>query len=333
MTVESVLNSFIDNIESNYDMDMFGSTTVTTPGAEGEEPTTVTYYSGKEELEKVCEAIDAAKGSINRGFLFLFNDLEQDHGEHQNFLVINALSEIFRKTQSYSFETKQFTDKLWYAYTCGQIYASYARGADGQFLNTLYREIPINITQICTDYQELYDEFTPSTTPADPDDPQSQSLPKTVQFWQQYGDTFKEEINPFAETFNQVASDFAWFYDEIIAYKDLGTNAAKLQATGYVFTNTDDRLQVVLPSMTDVFGLCSGKFQIYDTLVEQMYGLWIQTEQHVATEYSDLKEYEIQSYELNIFSGVLLESINFYSDSERIYNEFLTFFTNYDIAD
>lgn len=331
MTVESVLNSFITSIEANYDLAMFGSTIVTTTGTDGES-NTVTYYSGKEELEAVCKEIEKAKESINTGFLFLFNDLEQPNGEHQNFLVINALSEVFRKAQSYSFQTKVFTDKLWYAYTCGQLYSSYAHGASGEFLNTLYIEIPINITQICGEYQELYDEFTPSTTPADPADPGSKPLPKTVQFWKQYGTQFTKEISPYADTFNQVASDFSWFYNEIIAYKDLGTNAAKLQAVGYVFTNTDDRTQLVNTNMTEVFSLCSGKFEIYDSLVEQLYGLWIQTKNHVATEYTDLQDYEIQGMELNIFTGALLESINFYSDSENIYHEFLTFFQNYGIA-
>lgn len=332
MTVESVMSGFVSDIEANYDLEMFGSTTVTITDDTTGESSTVTYYSGKEELEKICTAINAAKDSINTGFLYLFNDLEQDHGEHQNFLVINALSEIFRKTQSYSFETKQFTDKLWYAYTCGQIYSSYGKGASGQFLTRLYSEIPINITRICGEYQELYDEFTPSTTPEDPGDPESKPLPKTVQFWQEYGEEFGSEMEPFLDTFNALAADFNWFYGEITAYKELGTNAAKLQAVGNVFTYTDDRTQLVAPSMTEVFASCDNQFQIYDTLVEEMYDLWLRAEEHVNTEYTDLEEWEIRSTKLNVFAGVLLEHINFFSESETMYNEFLTFFSSYGIS-
>ena len=330
MTVESVLSEFKTQIESNYDLEMFGSTEVTTSTPDGGS-NTVTYYSGKEELVKVCEAIDKAKNSINTAFLYFFNDLEQPSGEHQNFLVINALSEVFRRSQSYSFETKEFTNKLWYAYTCGQLYASYSRGCTGEFLSTLYGSIPINISRLCTNYQELYDEFTPDTTAPDPEDPQSKPLPKTVQFWQQYGEEFQTEVEPYIDTFNTVVSDFGWLYNEITKYKDLGTTAAKLQAVGYVFTNTDERTQLVSSNMTDVFALCSGKFEIYDELVGNMYNLWNQSKQHVATEYPDLEEYNIASQELNVFTGVLLESINFYSDSETIYHEFLTFFSKYGI--
>ena len=336
MSVESVMEGFVSSIQANYDKEIFEVVTYDpTPsdtGQEEGEDDTITSFDAKVVVDQVCDAINAAKESISKGWLYLFNDLEHPNGEHQNFLVLNAVSEVFRKTPSYDFNNPNvFTDRLEYCYTCGQLYTSYAKGVSGEFLDILYGAVPLDITEICEEYQELYDEFVPSTTPGDSSDPASRPMPKLMQFWNRYSNQFTAEILAYVPQFQELKSDWDWFYEEVSAYKDLGVSAAQKQAVGYVFVNTDDRTEQVHPTMTDVFQLCKGNFQVYDTLVEELYGIWLQADAHAEQLYAGEDEWTRNSNKLKVFSGVLLEHIGFFDDAKAMHEEFLTFFGRYNI--
>lgn len=327
MSVDSVMTEFNNVIRKNYELEIFD---IVIPDADEETGTVPAYFDPETLIEDdICKTIDTAKNTINRAFLYFFNDLEIPNGEHQNFLVLNNISEIFRKTPSYSFTTKEFTDKLEYAYTCGQLYTSYAKGCTGDFLDVLFKHIPVNITSICTKYQQLYDEFIPE--PPDTSDPEAEVIPKITQFWNLYSDAFTEEILANKPPFEELSKDFEYLYDKITEYKELGINAAKQQAVGYVFPGDEKRLQVAYPSMDEVFSTCRNKFKLYDTLVDSVYELWLKTITHVEEEYADKQDYEKESLKLKIYSGALLEEIDFFADAQKIYQDFLTFFEQYDI--
>lgn len=328
MSVDSVINEFINEIRSNYNLSIFD---IVVP--DSNEGNVIDYFDPKTILEVVCQTLESLKSTINNAFLCLFNDLEQINGEHQNFISLNTLSEMFRNTPSYSLETKQFTDKLEYAYTCGELYSSYSKSYNGDFINTLYKNIPINITKICNKYQQLYNEFNSSTNIKYISKiiNNEESIPKITQFWNKYNEQFTEEILQNKNPFIELQSNFNEFYTKIIEYKDLGTRAAKLQATGFVFINATNREQQVLSNMNDIFKLCRNKFKNYDELVDELYELWLTTIEHVNKNYLNLSEYDIESMKQKIYSGLLLEKINFFSDSEILYNYFLTFFSQYNI--
>lgn len=325
MSVDTVIDQFLADIRKNYNLEIFDVIAPSPDETTGEVPA---YYDPKTDTELVCSNFDTARKKVNTGFLYLFNDLEHPNGEHQNFLMLNSISEIFRQTPSYSFTTKEFTDKLEYAYTCGQLYTSYSKGCTGEFIKNSYQYIPINITRICNKYQELYDAFIPDPPSSDPD---AEIIPKITQFWNKYSGAFSKEIaenNPPIET---LSSNFDWFYNKITEYKDLGTNAAKIQAVGYVFYDAKNRVQLINQNMDIIFSLCRYKFKLYDTLVDDLYELWIKTINHVESEYKDLNSYEKESMKQKIYSGQILEVINFYTNAKNIYDDFLTFFTQYSI--
>lgn len=322
MSCESILQDYIDTIRNNYTKKIF---TVVKYKPTSSSTETISSFDPKPVVETVCTGISSAKTAISTAWTYLFNDLEIPNGEHQNFLQLNALSEMFRKTPSYSFSNpKVYTDKLDYSYTCGQLYTSYAKGVDGTFLKTLYGNVPDEITAICSKYQNLYDKFVPDTS-------ETNSKPKIAQFWESYSADFIKEIKPYELTFKSLASDWNDFYNKVHEYKELGVDAAKKQAVGFVFEHSGEREEQTLPTMTDVFSSCQNKFLYYDNLVEDLYGLWVQSAAHANTIYAEESEWVIISNRLKIFSGVLLEHIGFFSAAEKIYKNLLTFFSKYNI--
>lgn len=324
MSVDSVLNGFAANIRENYSLEIFD---VIIPPPDEETGEVPPYFDPKKYTEQVCTAISEAQASINRAFLYLYNDLEIPHGEHQNFITINALSEVFRDTPSYSLSTKIFTDKLEYSYTCGQIYHSYSKGCTGDFLRTLYGYIPTSITNTCNYYQSLYDDFIPVISP----NPEEPPVPKITQFWNKYSSAFSTAILEHEPQFKSVKNNFSMFYDMITEYKNLAINASKIQAAGFVFVDAKRRTQSVLDNMDTIFKECRNKFKYYDSLVNDLYELWLVTINHVETEYSEESDYEKESLKIKIFSALLLDYVKFYDDSEKLYKNFLTFFTQYGI--
>lgn len=324
MSIDSILNTYISNIRQNYSLEIFD---IVVPPPDEETGEIPPHFDPKTSMEELCSAISLAKSIINNAFLYLFNNLEIRNGEHQNFITINALSEVFRDTQQYSLDTKIFTDSPeYYSNICGQLYFSYAKGYTGDFL-TIYNYVPINITEICNYYQLLYDEYTPDISSGSEEPP----APKITQFWNSYGTSFEHQIFSFKPIFEKLSNDFISFYNMITEYKDLAINASKAQATGFVFVDAQRRKQAVLENMDLVFKECRNKFKYYDSLVNDLYELWLTTFDHVESEYSEENEYEKESLKTKIFSALILDYVKFYENSEKLYKRFLTFFTRYGI--
>lgn len=325
-SVDLLFTKYINMIRNNYKLEIFN---IVIPDPDPETGEIPDYFDPKAFIEEnICKTIDRAKNAVNNAFLSLFNNLEAQNGEHQNFIIINAISEMIRGTPSYSFTTKEFTDKLEYAYTCGQLYASYAKGCTGEFLDTPFYNRTLGIiTTICNTWQHEYEKFLEKSSNTSV----SESIPKITQFWNKYSGVFSSEILPYKAPFEKLAISFEQMYNKIIEYKDLGINAAKYQAVGNVFPGDEKRLQVVYPSMDEVFSACRHKFKLYDTLVDSLYELWLETITHVEKEYSDTPDFEKESLKSKIYIGVLLEKTNFYNDAQKLYQYFLTFFKQYNI--
>lgn len=371
MSVTSVCNTFKKSIEDNYSLSIFGldsdistqdfmnwaTTVLTTDGRPVTKEDMIASMggtTGKPILENLISAITKANEAIDKGLLYLFNDLEHSNGEHQNFLVINSLSEIFRNSPSYSFETDSYTEKLEYAYTCGQLYSSYGKASDGTFLSNNFGYVMTDVKKICQTYESYYTGVDPSkidqsdwgsvlltnedyfinmgwkysyTSSSSSDE---EDIPPLVRFWNYYYKQFQEEIQPFIDVFNSMTTDWQWFYDEITSYKEAGTDAAKLQAVGYTFTSSDNRGELASPTMTDVFSSCETKFQAYDSQVEYFYSLWKKTLNKME-EKTDLDSWDANSEKYKMFTGAILEDTGFFAKAKNIYNEFLTFFQKYGI--
>lgn len=324
MSVTSVCNSISSSIRTVFKSEPFVSKNYTSTDTSSNTESSAT--GGRTVLEALIESITKANEAIDKGLLYLFNDLEHSNGEHQNFLVINSLSEIFRNNPSYSFETDTYTEKLEYAYTCGQLYSSYGKASDGTFITNSYGYVTTDVLKVCNTYSEYYNKFTPSISSTS----SYSGTSKIVQFWNRYYSSFSQEIQPFIDVFNSMATDWQWFYDEITTYKETGTEAAKLQAVGYTFTSSDNRSELALPTMTDVFSSCETKFQAYDSQVEYFYSLWKKTLNKME-EKTDLDSWDANSEKYKMFTGAILENIGFFTKAKNIYNEFLTFFQKYGI--
>lgn len=373
MSVTSVCNTLKKGIEDNYSLSIFGlASDISTEEFmqwafslfnAGDKPLTkedmlesMSGKTGMPILKNLISAITKANEAIDKGLLYLFNDLEHSNGEHQNFLVINSLSEMFRNTPSYSFETNTYTEKLEYAYTCGQLYSSYSKACDGTFLSNNFGYIISDVKKICQTYEKYYTGIDPdkidqglwwnailnnedyfntmgwkySYTDSSSDNDDEKTIPPLVRFWNYYYEQFQEEIQPFIDTFNSIATDWQWFYDEITSYKEMGTEMSKLQAVGHSFIFSDNRNEQVSPTMTDVFNSCETKFQLYDSQVEYFYSLWKKTLTKIE-ERTDLNEWEISAEKYKMFTGAILENTGFFTKAKNMYNEFLTFFQKYDI--
>jgi hypothetical protein len=378
MSVTSVCNTFKKSIEDNYSLNIFADTgdqnfkTWATDVlllnnmaiTEENMMKVVGGKTGASILKNLISAITKANEAIDKGLLYLFNDLEHSNGEHQNFLVINSLSEIFRNSPSYSFETDSYTEKLEYAYTCGQLYSSYSKASDGTFLSNNFGYVMTDVKKICQTYESYFTGVDPSEIDqsgviqtsqqsnwasmqitnkdyldyindkvliidsSSSDD--EEDLPLLVRFWIYYYKQFQEEIQPFIDVFNSMVTDWEWFYDEITSYKEAGTDAAKLQAVGYTFTSSDNRSELASPTMTDVFSSCETKFQTYDSQVEYFYSLWKKTLSKME-EKTDLDSWDANSEKYKMFTGAILEDTGFFTKAKNIYNEFLTFFQKYGI--
>lgn len=314
MSVDTIFDNYLKTIRNNYKLGIFSV-------EKGFNPKTV--------LENACSSFNDARKAINNGFLYLFNDLEQPNGDQQNFLIINSIAEIFRSIPMYSYDTKEFADSLDYAYTRGQIYTSYSKGSDGKFIQKLYDQVPKNITNICNEYQKKFDNYVPPVKSAsEPEEPEKTPLES---FWDKYSAEFTTKINTQSAQMETLANKFKWFYNKITEFKNLGVNASKLQASAHNFLNAKEYTQIVAPTMEDVFSVCRTKFKNYDPVIDNIYEIWLTAKEHVKIEYSELNTNDANTILSKIYSSKVLEYINFYNNSKKLYDELLTFFTQYGI--
>lgn len=330
MSISSVMAAHKTTIRANEDLECMEPATSSETDSNGDTTTTVTF-DPMDVLESVCTSIDEVVSAVTTGFQALYDDLEVTNGEHVNFIVLNAYGEVFRKRQSYDFDTCEFTDRLEYSYTIGQLYQSYANGCDGEFLDFILGPYPARITEICEEYNELYEDFSYSTTP----DADGNVESKATQFWNRYSAVFTEDINTQKANYDTVTADWNSFYSKIIEYKDLGASASKQMSIGSSFIQEADRAEVVQATMQDVFLNCKGKFQTFDSLVGTLYDLWVDSKAHVDDYWvgtQEIEEYEVTTYYINVYYGAMLEQVGFYDSAETLYDWFVSFFKKYSIA-